>query len=65
MAQQQVDDIIMSAAGGLMQQGLAVPVPDMESCTILNQSLSEFLKTSVDGQAKRVVSGIDVHQSRL
>jgi hypothetical protein len=49
MAQQQLDDVIMSVAGGLVQQGLAVPVSDMEFCTIVNQSLSDFLQTSVDG----------------
>jgi hypothetical protein len=55
----------MPVAGGLVQQGLAVPVSDMEFCTIFNQSMGNFFQTSLDGQAKRVVSSIDVHQSRL
>ena len=42
MAQQQLDDVIMSVTSGLVQQGLAVPVTDIEFCTIFNQSLSNF-----------------------
>jgi hypothetical protein len=45
MAQQQLDDVVMPVAGGLVQQGLAVSVRDMEICTIDNQSLSNFFQT--------------------
>jgi hypothetical protein len=65
MAQQQLGDVIMPVAGGLVQQGLTVPVPNMEFCTIFDQSLSNFLQTSADSFAERVVFSIHVHQSRL
>jgi hypothetical protein len=61
MAQQQLDDVIMPVAGGLVQQGLAVSVRGMEICTIFDQSMGNFFQTSLDGQAKRVVSSMDVH----
>jgi hypothetical protein len=45
MAQQPLDDVVMPIAGGLVQQGLAVSVPDVHLCTIHDQSLSNFFQT--------------------
>jgi hypothetical protein len=49
MAQQQLDDVIMPVAGGLVQQGLAVSVPNIEFCTTVNKDLGSFLQTASNG----------------
>jgi hypothetical protein len=51
----------MPVAAGLLQQGLAVSVCDIEVCAIDNQSLRNFFQTRVGSEVERVVSGIYVY----